>query len=118
MALGSNYMTIGGLSIPNPQKGIKIAYNNIEKTAQSEAGTDLVLITRLMKRTFSFNAQVTSEWYAKFRTLCSASTTTLLYQSESITVRARITSAQLAQNSEFAGGTDGLWTLGIQLIEV
>lgn len=118
MALGSNYMTIGGLSIPNPKSGLKIAYNNIEKTAQSEAGTDLVLITRLMKRTFSFNAQVTSEWYSKYRTLCATSTTTLVYLGESITVRARLSSASLSKDSEYANGTDGLWTLGIQLIEV
>ena len=118
MALGSNYMTLGGLPVPNPQKGIKIAYNNIEKTAQSEAGTDLVLVTRLMKRTFSFTAQVTSAWYDNFKTICANGTSTFVYQNESITVRARLSSAQLAPNSEYADGTDGLWTLGITLTEV
>lgn len=116
--LGANYMKLGGLDLPNPPGGINITYTNIEKTAQSEAGHDLVIVTRLMKRTFAFNAQVTSKWYTNFKTLCSQGSATFVFNSESITVRPRLLSAQLAPDSEFAATTDGLWTLGIQLIEV
>ena len=115
--LGSNYMTINSLSIPNPQ-GLKIGYNNIEKTQQSEAGTDLAIVTRLKKRTFSFSAKCTSDWKSKFETICGLTQTTLVFNGESITVRARIDSANMEKYSEYADRTDGLWTLGIKLIEV
>ena len=116
--LGSNYMTIGSLSIPNPQDGISISYQNIERTAQSEAGTDLAVVTRLQKRTFSFTARVTSIWKANFETLCGYAQTTLVLNGETINVRARLCSASMQARSEYAENTDGLWTLAIQLIEV
>lgn len=116
--LGNDYMTLGGLSIPNPQKGIKISFQNIEKTAQSEAGTDLAIVTRLQKRTFSFTANVTSAWLSQYRTICAQGSSTFVFMSETITVRARIESASMAVNSEYADRTDGLWTVGIKLIEV
>ena len=118
MMLGSEYMTINSISIPNPQSGIKITYNNIEKTAQSEAGTDLAIVTRLLKRTFSFTVKCGSSWKSQFETICGLTQTTFLYQGESITVRARMDSSALEKNSEYTENTDGLWTLSIKLIEV
>ena len=115
--LGSEYMTINGLPIPNPA-GLKIGYQNIEKTSQSEAGTDLAIVTRLKKRTFSFTARCASDWKDKLETICGLTQTTLVFNNENITVRARIDSANMADRSEYAARTDGLWTLGIKLIEV
>lgn len=116
--LGNNYMTIGGLLIPNPQGGIKIGYTNIEKTNQSEAGTDLAIVTRLKKRTISFTAKVGSDWKEEYERICGLTQTQLVLDGETIDVRARIDSASLETNSEFAKNTQGLWTLGIKLIEV
>lgn len=116
--LGSEYMTINSLPIPNPQSGIKIGYANIEKTNQSEAGTDLAIVTRLQKRTISFSAKVTSEWKKRFEDICALTQTTLVMNGETITVRARLDSANLEKYSEYAQRTDGLWTLGIKLTEV
>lgn len=116
--LGSNYMTINSIAIPNPQGGIKIAYQNIEKTSQSEAGQDLAIVTRLKKRTFSFTVKCNSTWKSQFETICGMTQTNLVFNSETIAVRARIDSASLEKFSEYAQNTDGLWTLGIKLIEV
>lgn len=116
--LGSNFMKLNGISIPNPGQGMQIAYQNIERTAQSEAGTDLAVVTRLKKRTFSWNTQVASDWKATYETICGLSQTTFVFNGETITVRARITGATMAPNSEYADRTNGLWTLAIQLIEV
>jgi hypothetical protein len=116
--LGSNYMTLNGVSLPNPKDGITISYQNIERTAQSEAGTDLAVVTRLKKRTFSWTAYVTSEWKAKYETICGLTQCTFVFNSETITVRARISGATMSPDSEYADRTNGLWTLGIQLIEV
>lgn len=116
--LGDNYMTIGGLQVPNPKDGIQISFTNIEQTTQSEAGTDLAVVTRLQKRTFAFTANVTSFWLEKYLTLCGLAQTTLIFNSESITVRARVESASMVADSAYAANTDGLWTVGIKLIEV
>lgn len=116
--LGNNYMTIGGLQVPNPKDGIQISFTNIEQTAQSEAGTDLAVVTRLQKRTFAFTANVTSFWKEKYLTQCGLAQTILVFNGESITVRARIESASMASDSEYVSRSQGLWTLGIKLIEV
>lgn len=116
--LGSNYMTLNGVSLPNPKDGISISYQNIERTAQSEAGTDLAVVTRLKKRTFSWTAYVTSEWKAKYESICGLTQCSFVFNSETITVRARVSGATMQANSEHADRTNGLWTLGIQLIEV
>lgn len=44
--LGDNYIKLNNIYLPNPRDGIAIAYANIETTAQSEAGGDLVTVTR------------------------------------------------------------------------
>ena len=116
--LGTNYMTLNGVSLPNPKDGISISFQNIERTAQSEAGTDLAVVTRLQKRTFTWSAFVTSDWLSKYRNICALSQCNFIFNSETIAVRARITSATMSPQSEYADRTKGLWTVGIQLIEV
>lgn len=115
--LGSTYLQFNGLDIPNPTS-FNITYENLENVAQSEAGTDLAIVTRLGKRTFECTFQSTSTWLANFRTMCGLASGTLVYLSESITCRARITSATLAPNSEYAGRTDGLWIVTVSFTEV
>lgn len=116
--LGDNYMTLNGVSLPNPKDGITISYQNIERTAQSEAGTDLAVVTRLKKRTFSWTAYVTSEWLTTYLNICGLSQCNFVYNSETIAVRARVNGATMSPNSEYSDRTDGLWSVGIQLIEV
>lgn len=115
--LGSNYLSFNSVSIPNP-KDFNIKFQNIETVRQSEAGTDLGIVTRLQKRTFNCSFDCTSTWLAQFKAMCSLTSGTLLYQSESITCRARITSQKLAKNSEFTARTEGLWTISVSFTEV
>lgn len=116
--LGDNYMTLNGVLLPNPKDGITISYQNIERTAQSEAGTDLAVVTRLQKRTFSWTAYVTSAWLDKYKSICALSQCNFVFNSETIAVRTRINGATMSPNSEYSDRTDGLWSIGIQLIEV
>lgn len=115
--LGLNYLTFNNVSIPNPT-AFNISYDNVEEVAQSEAGTDLAIVVRLQKRTFECTFQCTSTWLNSFRTMCNLTSATLVYNSESIVCRARITSATLAPDSEYAARTDGLWTVTVSFTEV
>lgn len=115
--LGSNYLTFESMSIPNPDS-FSIDYENIENVAQSEAGTDMSIVTRLQKRTFTCTFSCTSTWLSEFNTLCGLSSGTLVYLGESITCRARITNAAMQPYSEYADRTNGLWTLSVTFTEV
>lgn len=115
--LGSNYLTFAGVDLPNPVE-FSISFENIENKNQSEAGTDLINVVRLKKRTFSAKFQCSSFWAGRIATLCSLNYGTLVYQSESITATARLKSTDLEENSERIPNTDGLWTVNVDFTEV
>lgn len=117
MALGRNYLTFNTTSIPNPTQ-FDIMYENLEEVATSEAGTDMAIVSRLQKRTFSCTFQCTSTWLTNFRALCSLTSGILSYHGESIRCRARIEGATLSPWSECQNRTDGLWTVTVSFVEV
>lgn len=115
--LGKNYLTIGNLPIPNPIS-TSISYKNIENINTSEAGTDLVNVTRLQKRTFKLTLNSSSFWLDKYITLCKVKQTVLTFREEEIDVRARLISADLVEDSANAVNTDGLYEVTIELTEI
>lgn len=117
MALGYKYLKFNNVDIPNPIQ-FDIGFENLENVETSEAGTDLAIISRLQKRTFTCSFQCTSTWLDEFRTLCNLSSGTLKYLGEDITCRARIETATLSQYSEHIKRTDGLWTVAVSFTEV
>ena len=116
--LGDNYIKLNNIYLPNPQDGITIAYQNIETVGQAESGVDLVTVTRLKKKTWSWTAYATSEWLAQYEYLCGLSQCTLTLGGNTYTVRARLGQATMSPSSEYADRTEGLWSITIQLIEV
>lgn len=117
MALGNNYITLNGIVIPNP-KPFKISYQNMESVKTSEAGTDIVLITRLQKRTFDMKFQTTTFWGEKLKEIAAITTQiSMVYRGETIYGRFRYKDQELENGSEFIPGTDGLWTGNFQFIE-
>lgn len=117
MALGRNYLTLNGVSLPNPDNW-QIKYNHIESVKQSEAGDDLGIVTRLNKRTFSASFNSTSYGADKLKQICSLTTCTLVYRGESITVRPRLNVDKLQSGSEYLSNTDGLFVVSLTLTEV
>lgn len=111
------YLKIENVVIPNPED-LSISYSNTETIKQSEAATDIGIVTRLMKRTFSFSFQCSSFWRDKLKSYCALSQTTLTYNGEAITGRLRLSSEKLLKNSEYCDRTDGLWTLSVSFIEL
>lgn len=117
MALGRNYITLNGVSLPNPESW-QIKYTNIENVKQSEAGNDLGIVTRLNKRTFSATFNCTSYGADKLKAICSLTTCNLVYRGETIEVRPRLSVDKLQSGSEYLSNTDGLFVVSLALTEV
>ena len=115
--LGDNYLEFENVTLPNPAT-LAVSYQNLETVKSSVAGTDIGIVTRLQKRTIACTFNCTSTWLDNFKTLCNLTSGTLVFRSESITCRARITGENLAPDSEHAQRTDGLWTVSVQFLEV
>lgn len=116
--LGYRYLKINGVSIPNPIDGFKIDYDEDETVNMSEAGTELVRVRRLNKRTFSGKWHLTSFWLKKFEEWCTSNTVTVTYQGQSYTCRMRGFSPTLAKNSEYVETSDGLWEISPTMTEI
>ena len=115
--LGKKYITINGESIPNPTS-FSEDEQTIENVFQSEAGTDLSTVVRTGKKTAKVTFQVSSFWLAKLRTYSRTASATISINGSSMTARIRNFKASLLPNSENVSGTDGLWTVSMDFIEV
>lgn len=104
-------------TFPNPVTWSE-EYNNIENTAMSEGGTDLVNVTRLQKRTWNGSFQVSDYWLGIIKKCASQAQNKIQYKGETINVRTRITGSPLAQFSEYASETDGYYTVAVSFIEI
>ena len=109
----------GEIYMPCPQNMPQIRYSNNESISLSEAGTEIGVITRLQKKTFTVTWIVNSDYYEQIERRCLKATSTLVFGEHSgMTVRARITAANLIKGSEWIRRTDGLWSITVQFIEV
>lgn len=123
--LGHGYIEVGinngGVvtyhKLPNPIE-ITENYTNIENENKSESGYDLVMVTRLQKRSWEMTLQVSNEWLATIKSWAKKNRNTIRYKGEIIDVRTRINSAQLAQYSEFSELSNGFYTVSLTFIEI
>lgn len=115
--LGSNYLTFGGLPLPNPAK-FSIGYDNIKNSYEAESGRRLQNVVRAKARTFSCTFNVTSWWQDKILAFCDLEERTLVYRGESITATAEVNDSDLAENTEHVQNTDGLWEVKVIFREV
>lgn len=115
--LGSNYIKVNNVPIPNPT-AVQVAFTNIETIKTSETGKDIGVVTRLEKKIYTLTMQTTSTWRDQMRTFCNLATCTFTFNGTAMTGRLRITGETLAPDSEFAARTNGLWTLTVTFTEV
>lgn len=116
--LGRNYISINGNQIPTPVGDLDISITDIENEKQSEAGTDLVSVTRLGKRVFSFTLQLTSNWKARIKNFAELPACELTFDGETISGRLRASSYKLIENSNLVENTSGLWIVSLTFKEV
>ena len=111
--------TYPDLFMPTPKNPPSIRYANNESISLSEAGTEIGVITRLQKKTIQITWIINSDLYEEVEKRCLCSTSIIQFGPQTpITVRARITAANLLKGSEWIQRTDGLWSVTVQFVEV
>ena len=115
--LGKRYIKINNEGVPNPTD-FDYSFDEDETVSMSEAGTELVRVRRLDKRTFKATWQVSSFWLKKFEDWCKEPTVTVTYQGNDFTCRMRGFGPKLAENSEYVETSDGLWTITLTMTEI
>lgn len=115
--LGYEYLVFNTVTLPRA-KSNNLGYKNLEDVATSESGFDKVTVQRLEKKTFSYTFTVTDFWRAKLRSFGSLGQGTLEVEGVSYTVRPRIKSEKLVANSELTAGTNGLFEISMDFLEL
>ena len=118
------------LAVDNPQNGLKIAFQTIETVQQSEAGTDLITVTRVKKRTLTFQAQCDAKMFYDYydsngKFYIGAGLKQVQFpgdpEGETHLSRVRIRNASWAYDSERTSKfrwVKGCWQVDIEIIEV
>lgn len=118
MALGYDYLVFDSLTLPWATANSEDV-EHVENAGMSEAGTDLVITTRLNKPTFNYTFRVTSWWADKLKTEVYSKLSGMLYINGDAghEVRPRLQNKTLVPGSELTAGTDGLYDISISFIE-
>ena len=116
------------LAVDNPQNGFKFAFQTIETVQQSEAGTDMITVLRMKKRTLSYQAQCNAKMFydyydpnGKFYVGAGLKYVQFPGDSYSSLARVRIKNASWVYDSERTcrfGSIKGCWQVDIEIIEV
>ena len=110
MSMGK-FLKINNTAIPNTKEGgFTVSPNLIETVNQSEAGTDLVAVTRTSKPTFTMSFDLTSTWRDKLNAYSKLLSVTLTVDGVSYVGRFRAGNQALVGNSAHTENTNGLWT--------
>lgn len=112
MALGK-FIKINGTVMPNPTEYSE-QFENLEKVNKSEAGTDLILVQRLMKLNVTMTFQVSRMMYDKIKQFCTLMTCDFYMDGTRYVGRLRLTGGNLEPESY---NTDGYWTISVTFTE-
>lgn len=118
-----NFLKFNNEQIINPTSW-KETSEVVENVNQSEAGTDIVSVTRFDKLTVNCTFQVSDYWFKKLKDYSKLRTITVTYYdagsgtTKTRTMRIRNFSVQLQPNSLLISTTNGLWVVTFDLKEV
>lgn len=110
------YLTFDGKQFPNPLPP-SMSMKAIETVTESEAGTDLVIVTRAGKRTWDFTFELSYTTKERLKALCLKEKVTMVYMGTSYTVRLRDYTEQLVQGSEWLRTVNGLYTCTVKVTQ-
>ena len=111
-----NYLQFNNSVFPNPISPSKTS-KTLENVSVSEAGTDLVVIVRNSKKSWSFSFNLSKAKRDILEALCSDERTTMLYQGVSYTVRVRDFTEKLVEGSEWLSEVEGLYECSVKVTE-
>lgn len=115
MAIGY-YLKFNNTIFPNPVSA-SMTSKTLENVSVSEAGTDLVVMVRPSKKTWSLSFNLTSTTKGILKALCLEESVSMEYMGTSYTVRVRDFQERLVQNSEWIDRTDGLFECSVKVTE-
>lgn len=111
-----NYLLFNDTVFPNPVTPT-MTMKAIEKVTQSEAGTDLVIVTRAAKRTWKFNFNLSYAKKEVLKELCKEEKVTMTYMGIQYTVRVRDFNEKLVEGSEWVSNINGLYECSVAVTE-
>ena len=111
------YLKINNTQIPNPVNFTEVP-QVIETVNQSEAGTDLVAVTRAEKLVLNMTFNLSSFWLAKLKTYSRMLQVTLNYNGVDYIGRFRPANNTLQPGSEKTRNTDGLFACQFTFTEI
>lgn len=115
--LGLNYIEIDGKAYTPSSFNYQLA--PIENVFQSEAGTDIVLSSRLDKHKFYVSWQgVNDSILDEIENMCTKTIVELKYRNKTYTCRAREFTPELMPKTYKYRRSDGLWNISCTLTEI
>lgn len=115
--LGNDYIVIDGIGFT--PSSFDYNFNPIEESNQSEAGTELVSVTRLDKKIFNLGfTAINSTLLDSIEGLCKKKTVTVKYRDKEYVCRARGFAPKLAPMAHKYKRSDGIWDVTINLTEI
>lgn len=111
-----DYLKFNNEVFPNPITPTKSS-KTLENVSQSEAGTDLVVVIRPSKKTWSFKFNLSPGKKAILESLCEDESTTMVYMGNTYTVRVRDYQEQLVEGSEWLSTVEGLYECSVKVTE-
>lgn len=111
-----NYLLFDGEKFPNPITP-SMSAKTIENVNTSEAGTDLVVVVRPAKRSWSFTFNLSSRRRDIIREICKKESVTMTYMGTSYSVRVRDFTERLVSGSEWIATTEGLYEVTVKVTE-
>ena len=111
-----NYLSFDGKVFPNPQPPT-MDITTIENVTTSEAGTDLIVVIRPAKRSWSFTFNLSPLQKEVLKALCQEESVQMTYMSTPYRVRIRDYSEHLVEGSEWLRSVDGLYNCTVKVTE-
>lgn len=111
-----DYLKFNNETFPNPITP-SMTSKTLENVAQSEAGTDLVVVVRPSKKSWSFKFNLSSVKRNKLEAICREESTQMYYMGTTYTVRVRDFQDKLVQGSEYVTTSEGLFECSVKVTE-
>lgn len=115
--LGRNYIVADGT--PLTPSDFRYELQPVEEVETSEAGTELINVSRLDKHIFHASWEgIDSTLLETLEGICKKGTVTLVYKNESYVCRARGISPSLANQSWRYRHSDGIWSAEVVFTQI
>lgn len=119
MALASGIVSFNSTACTIPPTSVEYSFEEIESVMKTEAGTDMVSVTRLNKHKFKFGWEgIPSSFLDTLEGYAKAATVSVGWRGQSYTCRIRDFSPQMISRSETYTASDGLWNVSLTATEV